>query len=95
MLTKLAATTATGGAAVTLDADAPGSARVSISAESEVRFSISDAAGRSVMTGSVYNNGVSETRAYNTDNTLASINYSGAAIGTYSYGCPRQQEQDE
>ena len=38
------------------------------------------------MTGSTYNNGVSESRSYNTDNTLASISYTGASIGTYSYG---------
>ena len=37
------------------------------------------------MTSSGYNNGVSESRSYNNDNTLASISYSGAAIGTYSY----------
>jgi RHS repeat-associated protein len=33
-----------------------------------------------------YNNGVSETRAYNNDNTLASISFSGASIGNLSYG---------
>ena len=37
------------------------------------------------MTSSGYNNGVSESRSYNNDNTLASISYSGAAIRTYSY----------
>jgi hypothetical protein len=29
---------------------------------------------------------VSETRAYNNDNTLASISFSGASIGNLSYG---------
>jgi len=33
------------------------------------------------MLTSAYNNGVSETRAYNNDNTLASINFTGAPIG--------------
>ncbi|GAB5406686.1 MAG: hypothetical protein Aurels2KO_49170 [Aureliella sp.] len=37
------------------------------------------------MTGSSYNNGVSESRSYNSDNTLASISYSGASIGNLSY----------
>jgi hypothetical protein len=30
------------------------------------------------LTGSTYNNGVSETRAYNTDNTVTSISYTVA-----------------
>ncbi|MDX1926575.1 MAG: RHS repeat-associated core domain-containing protein [Pirellulaceae bacterium] len=34
----------------------------------------------------VENNGVSETRAYNTDNTLASISFTGASIGNLTYG---------
>lgn len=34
----------------------------------------------------MYNNGVSETRAYNTDNTLASISFTGADIGDLAYG---------
>ncbi|WP_146523824.1 hypothetical protein [Stieleria varia] len=38
------------------------------------------------MLTSVYNNGVSETRTYNVDNTLAGISYSGASIGNYTYG---------
>jgi len=38
-----------------------------------------------MMTASSYNNGVSESRAYNTDNTLASISFTGAAIGDLSY----------
>ncbi|WP_197455952.1 RHS repeat protein [Stieleria neptunia] len=50
-LTQLADTVANGGAGVTLDSEAPGSARVVINPEGEVRFSISDAAGRSVMSG--------------------------------------------
>ena len=37
------------------------------------------------MLTSTCNNGVSETRAYNNDNTLGSISYTGAPIGTYSY----------
>ncbi|WP_158453518.1 RHS repeat protein, partial [Rhodopirellula europaea] len=52
-LTKLAGTTANGGAGVSFDADATGSARVTISPEGEVRFSISDGAGRSVMSGAI------------------------------------------
>ncbi|PNY36503.1 hypothetical protein C2E31_12985, partial [Rhodopirellula baltica] len=37
------------------------------------------------MLSSTYNNGVGETRAYNNDNTLASISFSGASIGNFSY----------
>jgi RHS repeat-associated protein len=37
------------------------------------------------MTSSAYNSGVSEARAYNTDNTLASIAFAGAPIGDLSY----------
>ncbi|WP_218933568.1 RHS repeat-associated core domain-containing protein [Rubripirellula lacrimiformis] len=50
-LTKLADTEANGGAGVSFDADATGSARVTINPEGEVRYAISDAAGRSVMSG--------------------------------------------
>ena len=42
-----------------------------------------DTLGR--MTSSVYANGVSESRTYNADNTLASIQFSGAPIGDLSY----------
>ncbi|EMI28555.1 Rhs family protein [Rhodopirellula europaea SH398] len=52
-LTKLADTTANGGAGVSFDSDATGSARVTINPEGEVRFSISDGAGRSVMSGMI------------------------------------------
>ena len=38
------------------------------------------------MLTSAYINGVSETRAYNTDNTLSSINYTGAPVGNLTYG---------
>ena len=38
------------------------------------------------MTPSSYNNGASESRAYNTDNTLASKSFTGEAIGDLSYG---------
>ncbi|XZE56132.1 RHS repeat domain-containing protein [Planctomycetaceae bacterium SH139] len=38
------------------------------------------------MTGSSYGNGVSESRSYNTDNTLASISFSGVASRSRSYG---------
>jgi RHS repeat-associated protein len=38
------------------------------------------------MTASSYNNGVSESRTYNTDNTLTSINFTGAPIGNLAYG---------
>ncbi len=50
-ITKLAATEANGGAGVTFDANATGSARVTISPEGEVRYAISDGAGRGVMSG--------------------------------------------
>ena len=50
-ITKLAEPTAQGGAGITFAAGTPGSAVVSINAENEVSFSISDAQGRSVMSG--------------------------------------------
>ena len=37
------------------------------------------------MTSSSYNNGVSESRTYNDDNTVASISFTGAAIGNLGY----------
>jgi len=45
------------------------------------------------MTASSYNNGGSESRAYNTDNTLASISFTGAAIGDLSYGWDANKNQ--
>ncbi len=45
------------------------------------------------ITASSYNNGVSESRAYNTDNTLASISFTGAAIGDLSYGWDANKNQ--
>ena len=45
-ITKLAAAEASGGAAITFSATAPGRASVVINAQDEVSFSISDAAGR-------------------------------------------------
>ncbi|MEL7336900.1 MAG: hypothetical protein AAFN70_11930, partial [Planctomycetota bacterium] len=50
-LTKLAEAHANGGATTSFAADAPGSARVTISPTGEIRFSISDSAGRGVMSG--------------------------------------------
>ncbi|WP_197137963.1 RHS repeat protein [Crateriforma conspicua] len=52
-LTKLASAESAGGAGVSFDSDAPGSARVSINEEGEVQFAISDASGRSVMSGTL------------------------------------------
>jgi RHS repeat-associated protein len=37
------------------------------------------------MTSSSYHNGVSESRTYNNDNTVASISFTGAAIGNLAY----------
>jgi len=37
------------------------------------------------MTSSAYHNGVSESRAYNADNTLAGIQFNGAPVGDLSY----------
>jgi hypothetical protein len=42
-----------------------------------------DSGGR--MTSSSYHNGVSESRTYNDDNTVASISFTGAAIGNLGY----------
>ena len=41
----------------------------------------------------VKNNGVSDTRAYNSDNMLTSISFSGASIGDLSYGWDANQKQ--
>ena len=54
-ITKLADTIANGGAGLTFSATAAGRASVTINAEDEVSFSISDAAGRSVMSGQLAN----------------------------------------
>jgi len=68
-ITKLAGTIATGGAGITFSATSPGHASVTINSEDEVSFSISDAAGRSVMSGKLNNyRGSGATAA----NTLAS-----------------------
>ena len=37
------------------------------------------------MTSSSYHNGVSESRTYNSDNTVASISFTVAAIGNLAY----------
>ncbi len=50
-LTKLADTEANGGAGISFSTTAPGTARVVINAEEELRFTIADATGRTVMTG--------------------------------------------
>ncbi|WP_230777177.1 RHS repeat domain-containing protein, partial [Roseiconus lacunae] len=52
-LTKLADTTANGGAGTSFDSISAGSARVTVNAEGEARFSISDAVGRSLMSGTL------------------------------------------
>ncbi len=54
-LTKLAAAETAGGAALTFSATSPGRASVVINPEFEVSFTISDAAGRSVMSGKLDN----------------------------------------
>lgn len=52
--TKLGQPVAQGGAGITLAAGTPGSAVVNINAENEISFSISDAQGRSLMSGILY-----------------------------------------
>ncbi len=54
-LTKLAAAETAGGAALTFSSTAPGRASVVINPEFEVSFTISDAAGRTVMSGMLDN----------------------------------------
>ncbi len=54
-LTKLAAAETAGGAALTFSATSPGRASVVINPEFEVSFTISDAAGRTVMSGKLDN----------------------------------------
>ena len=50
-ITKLGQPVAQGGAGITLAAGTPGSAVVNINAENEISFSLSDAQGRSLMSG--------------------------------------------
>ncbi len=59
-------TTAQGGAGLTFDATAKGKASVVINAEDEIQFSISDAAGRTVMSGMLNNYRGSGSTALNT-----------------------------
>ena len=54
-ITKLAAAQASGGAGITFSTTAPGRASVVINAQDEVSFSISDGAGRTVMSGQLDN----------------------------------------
>ncbi len=54
-ITKLAAAETSGGAGITFSATAPGRASVVVNAQDEVSFSISDAAGRTVMSGQLDN----------------------------------------
>ena len=65
-ITKLASTTAQGGAGLTFNATAKGKASVVINAEDEIQFSISDAAGRTVMSGMLNNYRGSGSTALNT-----------------------------
>ncbi|MEZ6134832.1 MAG: hypothetical protein R3C53_07975 [Pirellulaceae bacterium] len=54
-ITKLSDTQTNGGAGITFSSTAPGRASVVINAQDEVSFSISDAAGRTVMSGQLDN----------------------------------------
>ncbi|AMV32618.1 tRNA nuclease WapA precursor [Pirellula sp. SH-Sr6A] len=65
-ISKLASTEANGGANVTFSSTAPGKATVVISPEDEISFTISDAAGRSVMSGKLNNYRGSGSTALNT-----------------------------
>ena len=65
-ISKLAGTIATGGAGITFNATSPGRASVTINAEDEISFSISDAAGRTVMSGKLNNYRGSGATAVNT-----------------------------
>jgi RHS repeat-associated protein len=68
-IAKLASTPASGGASVSFSATAPGRATVTVSPEDEISFSISDAAGRSVMSGKLNNYRGSGATALNTLST--------------------------
>ena len=70
-ITKLAATQANGGAAISFASTSPGSASVVINSEDEISFTISDSAGRTVMSGKLNNYRGSGATALN---TLASWN---------------------
>ncbi|TWT68231.1 RHS repeat domain-containing protein [Crateriforma conspicua] len=100
-LTKLASAESAGGAGVSFDSDAPGSARVSINEEGEVQFAISDASGRSVMSGtldssnqliswscSVHGN-TANLSGYGTVHETRSVNALGNVRKTYTDGAGR------
>jgi RHS repeat-associated protein len=65
-ITKLAQTTANGGAGVSFSSVAPGRATIVINPEDEISFSIADAAGRTVMSGKLNNYRGSGSTALNT-----------------------------
>ncbi len=65
-ISKLAGTQANGGAGITFNSTAPGRATITVNAEDEISFSISDAAGRSVMSGKLNNYRGSGASAVNT-----------------------------
>ncbi len=65
-ITKLAGTQANGGAGITFNTSAPGRASITINSEDEISFSISDSAGRTVMSGKLNNHRGSGATAVNT-----------------------------
>ncbi|MFN8741018.1 MAG: hypothetical protein ACK5YR_13905, partial [Pirellula sp.] len=65
-ITKLAQTTANGGAGISFSSVAPGRATIVINPEDEISFSIADAAGRTVMSGKLNNYRGSGSTALNT-----------------------------
>ncbi|MFN9437890.1 MAG: hypothetical protein ACK6DC_23535, partial [Planctomycetota bacterium] len=65
-ISRLANTQANGGAGISFNASSPGRASVTINSEDEVSFSISDAAGRNVMSGKLNNYRGSGATAVNT-----------------------------
>lgn len=87
-LTKLADTQANGGAGISFSSSSPGRASIVINAEDEISFTVTDAAGRTVMSGKLNNYRGSGGTALNTlatwSNTLHDSTTSISGYGTVS-----------
>ncbi|GAB5407028.1 MAG: hypothetical protein Aurels2KO_52590 [Aureliella sp.] len=83
-LTKLASSVASGGAGVSLNASSPARGSVVINPEGEVSFSISDAAGRSVMSGQLDSSNALITWSCQLHDTVTNVSGFGNCLETQS-----------
>lgn len=83
-ITKLSGMVANGGAGITFNGTAPGRAVVSVNAEDEVSFSISDAAGRTVMSGQLDSSNALLTWSCQLHDTLTNVSGFGGCLETQS-----------